>query len=582
MNAGSAPSAAKETASDTATGTGAIASGSHALLLIRCPASTNQANPIAQRYPSLLHQAIRVPSREKLINHTFNIFTAAHIHDQLHHHDQLRPFSTFSFLPFMDLTPMELEFAYGAEPLHQWLMLLVLHHRRTLATRRPSAQRISLRLPPSPLEQLSGELELVDQSPENNSSHPSSRTYHTRRICLAGSGFIWRDPSAITHCLSLIRRLRRPCRPRVLASTPFPLWSHSLGSPSVHVDAYATDYAGWEKSVLLGVDAWKWANFQFTRNKQGCSYPFSLTQSLDLLPIGLVGLHRRTYVASPWTEQQAQALAIAKRRVGSTKTASTASTASSSSATIFTDPSTPLHAQARALHASSTVTSQIIPPLLDSVMRLGLPVSQMSVPTVEDLITDSGKLQMLDNLLTQLKRDGHRVLIFSQFTKLIDLLENFLNYRKYKFARLDGQTALSARRDIVRKFQHDTSVFAFLLSTRAGGLGINLTAADTVIFYDNDWVSYNNSPFNSPFMLVCLIRPIPMLIFCFLLILLFFYVCSSESKFGCSSYGSCPSYWSDSSSDGVSFGLFEYCGRAYPHSCTTEARHSKYGLCRRI
>ena len=204
----------------------------------------------------------------------------------------------------------------------------------------------------------------------------------------------------------------------------------------------------------------------------------SLNQSLDLLPIGLAALHRRTYTASPFTEQQAMARWVAARDT---------SAATPSPPTLLHDPSSPLYSVARTLHASSVSASYTVPGLLSSVSSLGSPCSRLVVPTVEDLISDSGKLQVLDKLLVQLKAEGHRVLIFSQMTKLIDLLESFLRYRKYKFARLDGQTALSARRDIVKNFQQDTSVFAFLLSTRAGGLGINLTAADTVIFYDSDW-----------------------------------------------------------------------------------------------
>ncbi|XP_015767134.1 PREDICTED: DNA helicase INO80-like [Acropora digitifera] len=82
---------------------------------------------------------------------------------------------------------------------------------------------------------------------------------------------------------------------------------------------------------------------------------------------------------------------------------------------------------------------------------------------------------------------GHRVLIYSQMTKMIDLLEEYMTYRKHKYMRLDGSSKISDRRDMVADFQSNADIFVFLLSTRAGGLGINLTAADTVIFYDSDW-----------------------------------------------------------------------------------------------
>ncbi|MEE6491938.1 hypothetical protein FKM82_016432 [Ascaphus truei] len=113
--------------------------------------------------------------------------------------------------------------------------------------------------------------------------------------------------------------------------------------------------------------------------------------------------------------------------------------------------------------------------------------SFVRIPDKESLITDSGKLYALDLLLTRLKSQGHRVLIYSQMTRMIDLLEEYMVYRKHTYIRLDGSSKISERRDMVADFQSRTDIFVFLLSTRAGGLGINLTAADTVIFYDSDW-----------------------------------------------------------------------------------------------
>jgi DNA helicase INO80 len=102
-------------------------------------------------------------------------------------------------------------------------------------------------------------------------------------------------------------------------------------------------------------------------------------------------------------------------------------------------------------------------------------------------VTDSGKLAKLDELLFKLKEGGHRVLLYFQMTRMIDLMEEYLTYRNYKYCRLDGSTKLEDRRDTVHDFQTRPDIFIFLLSTRAGGLGINLTSADTVIFYDSDW-----------------------------------------------------------------------------------------------
>merc|ERR1740128_246553 len=113
--------------------------------------------------------------------------------------------------------------------------------------------------------------------------------------------------------------------------------------------------------------------------------------------------------------------------------------------------------------------------------------SNVSLPNKETLISDAGKLQVLDTLLRRLKSEGHRVLIYSQMTRIIDLLEEYMWYRKWTYMRLDGSSKISDRRDMVADFQTRSDIFVFLLSTRAGGLGINLTAADTVIFYDSDW-----------------------------------------------------------------------------------------------
>ncbi|XP_065855452.1 chromatin-remodeling ATPase INO80 isoform X2 [Euphorbia lathyris] len=103
------------------------------------------------------------------------------------------------------------------------------------------------------------------------------------------------------------------------------------------------------------------------------------------------------------------------------------------------------------------------------------------------LLTDSGKLQTLDILLKRLRVNNHRVLVFAQMTRMLNILEDFMNYRKYRYLRLDGSSTIIDRRDMVRDFQQRSDIFVFLLSTRAGGLGINLTAADTVIFYESDW-----------------------------------------------------------------------------------------------
>lgn len=110
----------------------------------------------------------------------------------------------------------------------------------------------------------------------------------------------------------------------------------------------------------------------------------------------------------------------------------------------------------------------------------------VNIPPLNTFIIDSGKLSLLDSLLPKLKSEGHRILLYFQMTKMMDLVEDYLVKKEYSYCRLDGSSKISMRRDTVNDWQTGDK-FIFLLSTRAGGLGINLTAADTVIFFDSDW-----------------------------------------------------------------------------------------------
>ncbi|KAK5990117.1 Chromatin structure-remodeling complex subunit snf21 [Cladobotryum mycophilum] len=100
----------------------------------------------------------------------------------------------------------------------------------------------------------------------------------------------------------------------------------------------------------------------------------------------------------------------------------------------------------------------------------------------------AGKFELLDRILPKYKATGHRVLMFFQMTAIMDIMEDYLRYRKYEYLRLDGTTKSDERSDLLRDFNHpESKYFLFLLSTRAGGLGLNLQTADTVIIYDSDW-----------------------------------------------------------------------------------------------
>ncbi|QFZ29001.1 putative helicase [Clavispora lusitaniae] len=111
----------------------------------------------------------------------------------------------------------------------------------------------------------------------------------------------------------------------------------------------------------------------------------------------------------------------------------------------------------------------------------------VAFPDKQLLQYDCGKLQKLATLLHDLVANGHRALIFTQMTKVLDILEQFLNFRGYRYMRLDGATKIEDRQLMTEKFNRDPKIPVFILSTRSGGLGINLTGADTVIFYDSDW-----------------------------------------------------------------------------------------------
>ncbi|XP_044301010.1 chromodomain-helicase-DNA-binding protein 2 isoform X4 [Varanus komodoensis] len=109
------------------------------------------------------------------------------------------------------------------------------------------------------------------------------------------------------------------------------------------------------------------------------------------------------------------------------------------------------------------------------------------------LIRSSGKLILLDKLLTRLRERGNRVLIFSQMVRMLDILAEYLAIKHYPFQRLDGSIKGEIRKQALDHFNAEGSEdFCFLLSTRAGGLGINLASADTVVIFDSDWNPQND------------------------------------------------------------------------------------------
>ncbi|KAF2139927.1 uncharacterized protein K452DRAFT_231648 [Aplosporella prunicola CBS 121167] len=136
----------------------------------------------------------------------------------------------------------------------------------------------------------------------------------------------------------------------------------------------------------------------------------------------------------------------------------------------------------RAQLVRSSITNSRPDPYHESRIRLSI-----AFPDKRLLQYDCGKLQRLAKLLRDLQAGGHRALIFTQMTKVLDVLEQFLNIHGHRYLRLDGATKIEQRQVLTDRFNNDPRILAFILSSRSGGLGINLTGADTVIFYDLDW-----------------------------------------------------------------------------------------------
>ena len=112
---------------------------------------------------------------------------------------------------------------------------------------------------------------------------------------------------------------------------------------------------------------------------------------------------------------------------------------------------------------------------------------------LDKMVLGSGKMTVLDKLLTRLKATGHRVLIFSQMVRMLDVIAEYLAMKRFQFQRLDGRTPSRERQHAMDHFNAPGSLdFCFLLSTRAGGLGVNLATADTVIIFDSDWNPKND------------------------------------------------------------------------------------------
>ncbi|KAG6830430.1 hypothetical protein H0H92_000733 [Tricholoma furcatifolium] len=133
----------------------------------------------------------------------------------------------------------------------------------------------------------------------------------------------------------------------------------------------------------------------------------------------------------------------------------------------------------------ATIAGQ--PNTFDQALHQASVKLQIAFPDPSLLQYDCGKLQVLARLLREKKAGGHRVLIFTQMTRILDILEIFLNFHGYLYLRLDGATKIEDRQYVTERFNADSRILCFIASSRSGGVGINLTGADTVVFYDSDF-----------------------------------------------------------------------------------------------
>jgi E1A-binding protein p400 len=142
-----------------------------------------------------------------------------------------------------------------------------------------------------------------------------------------------------------------------------------------------------------------------------------------------------------------------------------------------------LSSSASKSHVEKAATELLLEPLQDIDRPFQETQSRLTsfFPDKKLVQFDAGKLQTLAALLRELKRGGHRVLIFTQMSKMLDILEAFLNLNGHTYLRLDGSTGVDRRQRLMDRFNSDDKVFCFILSTRSGGLGVNLTGADTVV-----------------------------------------------------------------------------------------------------
>ncbi|XP_043203985.1 chromatin-remodeling ATPase INO80-like [Amphibalanus amphitrite] len=393
---------------------------------------------------ALLHRSQR--SVQHVLYNKLNVFTGEHVHRSLDTvtltDGELRCSSTFSFLRFVDQSAGEL-CAAASDPVRRW---------RLLRAALEAAER-RRRQPTLPGRRLGRHALLLD-GPCDGLQRPSSLifTSHTAQFYAHVTHRLECRPETLEH--RMLRTRKTAGEPTAQATTSLvPVETRTTaGSKSV------------EKKLQLLPEFRHRPRPAEVLLMQPTDLPAFLQQTPRKAMACPLELYCSDRSAAWWWDDYLHCGSPEGRDV-----------------LLFGSPEGAVEERQRS-HRLTTVESGGLSPL-----RPPHGWSQLIIPDKRTLITDAGKLYVLDSLLKKLKDGGHRVLIYSQMTRMIDLLEEYMFYRHHKYSRLDGSSKISERRDMVEDFQTRSDIFVFLLSTRAGGLGINLTAADTVIFYDSDW-----------------------------------------------------------------------------------------------
>ncbi|XP_074643398.1 chromatin-remodeling ATPase INO80-like [Tubulanus polymorphus] len=409
-----------------------------------------------------------LPSRNRLLYNLFNVFNPEHIHTSLTSTSDTDVNSEFSFSRFINLSPMEIHRLMFNGLLYRWLAVFLwlktasnLHHKHIWSCEEQQ------------------EIQTLDRN--SLLLTPLRTTYftNTQNSCVLTDLVFTSNTSTIyTHidhtyyCMRETTSHRKIRLKQVLqATTPQNITSPSKSPTKSKHHSPTKKHHSPEKAAppVAEIDESLWIHEHKPRPPVTHRCQATYMPRLLNYTIPKISSKPRQYYS---VDRTSQSMILKSQQCGHPDAKNTL---------LYGCPDNALVNRYRNWYIYSPVLGGL------STVNPYHGFSSVHVPDKETLVTDAGKLHVLDSLLGRLKCEGHRVLIYSQMTRMIDILEEYMWHRKHTYIRLDGSSKISDRRDMVADFQARSDIFVFLLSTRAGGLGINLTAADTVIFYDSDW-----------------------------------------------------------------------------------------------